>query len=229
MNAYGVFANRAEAGRALAEALKKKALPDPVVLALPRGGVPVAAEIARALNAPLDLVLVRKIGVPYQPELAAGAVVDGAEPEVVLNDDVCAMAGLSREDIDAQAEVELKEIARRAKLYLGDRPRAPIKGRTAIIVDDGIATGASMRAVIHAVRRREPKALILAVPVAPPETLESLQADADEVVCLEAPYPFYAIGLYYRDFHQVPDDEVVRILAELPAGPGDSGPSDRVA
>ncbi len=211
------FANRSEAGRALAEALQKKALEDPVVLALPRGGVPVAAEVARVLEAPLDLVMVRKIGVSYQPELAVAAVVDGSHPEIVVNEEVQSLAGVSRDYIDKQAEVELAEIERRRKLYLAGRQPARIEGRSAIVVDDGIATGTTVRAALRALRRRRPKRLILAVPVAPADTVEALRAEADDIVCLGTPYPFFAIGIFYDDFHQVADEEVVAILASSPA------------
>lgn len=206
------FKNREVAGKALAEAIAAKALPDPVVLALPRGGVPVAAEVARALNAPLDLVMVRKIGVPWQPELAAAAVIDGKDAEIVLNEEVCAEANISRDYIDEAAKEELKEIERRVKLYLKDRPRAEVAGRSAIVVDDGIATGTTIRAVIKALRRKNPKSIILAVPVAPKDAVEDLRGEADDVVCLETPEPFFGISLHYQDFHQVPDEEVVRIL-----------------
>ncbi|MFZ1104878.1 MAG: phosphoribosyltransferase family protein, partial [Hyphomicrobiaceae bacterium] len=164
MKGLKAFASRQAAGRALAGELTKKHLVAPVVLALPRGGVPVAVEIARVLKAPLDLVLVRKIGVPYQPELAAAAVVDGGQPEIVINEDVISLAGLDRDYIDQEAKRELAEIERRRQVYLGGRARVPLEGRTLIVVDDGIATGASIRAALKALRRRGPKALILAVP-----------------------------------------------------------------
>jgi putative phosphoribosyl transferase len=213
MTAYGRFRNRAEAGRALAEVLVDKSLPDAVVLALPRGGVPVAAEVARALQAPLDLVLVRKIGVDYQPELAVAAVVDGEQPEIVVNEEVRALTRVPQDYIDEQASHALAEIERRRKVYLQGRPRAPIQGRTVIVVDDGIATGTTVRAAVRALRRKAPKAIILAVPVAPADTIEALRPELDEIVCLEMPEAFYAIGQYYVDFHQVPDEEVVRLLA----------------
>jgi len=209
------FSDRAEAGRELARELVKRKLADPVVLALPRGGVPVAVEIARALKAPLDLVLVRKIGVPYQRELAAAAVVDGSDPEVVVNDEVMRLAGLGPDYLAEQAKAELAEIERRRHAYLQGRARVPLGGRNLILVDDGIATGASVRAALAALRRKSPASLILAVPVAPRETLEDLRDKVDEVVCLEVPEPFYAISLHYRDFHQVPDEEVVRLLRTL--------------
>jgi putative phosphoribosyl transferase len=208
------FADRRAAGQALAQALAARHLEDPVVLALPRGGVPVAAEIARALAAPLDLVLVRKIGVPYQPELAAAAVVDGGDAEIVTNDDVIAMSGIGRDYLARATERELEEIERRRKVYLGARPRVPLEGRTLILVDDGIATGASVRAALIALRRRGPRALVLAVPVAPADTLALLRPQVDDLICLMTPEPFMAIGLHYRDFHQLSDDDVIRALAQ---------------
>ena len=220
------FQDRVAAGKALAKAVARRKYADPVVLALPRGGVPVAVEVARALRAPLDLVLVRKIGVPMQPELAAAAVVDGGEPEIVVNEDVVELSGITRAYIDEQAKIEIKEIERRRGAYLAGRPRAPLEGRSVIVVDDGIATGASVRAALKALRRKKPKALILAVPVAPSESIEALRAEVDEVVCLETPDPFYAIGMHYRDFHQVPDEEVVRLLAEADAARGGSSKPD---
>jgi putative phosphoribosyl transferase len=207
------FQNREVAGKALAEAVAAKLLPNPVVLALPRGGVPVAAQVARVLNAPLDLVMVRKIGVPWQPELAAGAVIDGEDAQIVLNEEVCAEANIERSYIDEAAKEELREIERRAKLYLKDRPRASVTGRTAIVVDDGIATGTTIRAVIKALRRKNPRSIVLAVPVAPRDAVADLRTEADDVICLETPEPFFGIGLHYEDFHQVPDEEVVKILA----------------
>jgi putative phosphoribosyl transferase len=183
------------------------------VLALPRGGVPVAAEIARALEAPLDIVLVRKIGVPFQRELAVAALVDGSAPEVVVNRDVAESAGIEQSYIDAQAKQELEEIERRRRVYLQGRARAPVEGRTVILVDDGIATGASIKAALRALRRRNPKALILAVPVAPLEAIDELRKMVDEVVCLRMPEPFVAIGIHYIDFHQVSDSEVIELLA----------------
>jgi putative phosphoribosyl transferase len=213
---FGIFENRESAGRALAEALATKTLPDPVVLALPRGGVPVAAEVAKALKAPLDLVMVRKIGVPWQPELAAAAVIDGDDPQVVLNEEVCMLADVSRTYIDEAAKRELEEIERRRKLYLKDRPHPEVAGHSVIVVDDGIATGTTMRAVIKALRRKNPKFILLAVPVAPAETVEALGREVDDVVCSATPEPFYGIGLHYADFHQVPDEEVIKCLDEAP-------------
>lgn len=210
------FSDRTDAGQQLAKALARYRQDKPVVLALPRGGVPVAAEIATALGAPLDLVLVRKIGVPYQPELAAGAVVDGGSPVVVRNEDIIRLAGVSEADFAAIRDRELAEIERRRKLYLGDRAHPALKDRTVIVVDDGIATGATTRAALQATRMRKPEKLVLAVPVAPTETLEKLRAEADEIVCLEDHEQFGAIGLFYSDFTQVEDREVTDILARHP-------------
>jgi putative phosphoribosyl transferase len=208
------FSNRVEAGRKLAQALAAYKDQRPVVLALPRGGVPVAAEIAKALNAPLDLVLVRKIGVPFQPELAMGAVVDGREPLVVRNEDVIELAGIGEAEFAAVRDRELAEIARRRKLYLGDRPHPEIKGHTAIVVDDGIATGATTRAALRAIRARGPRKLVLAVPVAPTQSLQELREEADDIVCLEDYEDFGAIGFFYADFRQISDAEVIDLLAQ---------------
>ncbi len=211
-----LFQNRTEAGRRLAEALLNYKSRHPVVLALPRGGVPVAAEVATALDAPLDLLLVRKIGLPSQPELAMGAVADGEEPTIIRNDDVIELSGISPEDFDAVCKEERAEIERRRKRYLGDRPRSEIKGQVAIIIDDGIATGATTLAAIRAVRKREPKELVLAVPVAPLDTIERLHSEVDAIVCLHTPQDLGAIGFFYRDFHQLTDDDVIATLKRFP-------------
>ena len=210
------FSNRTEAGRKLAEALAFYKGQHPVILALPRGGAPVAAEIATALEAPLDLVLVRKIGVPFQPELAMGAVIDGQEPLVVRNEQVIRMAEINQSEFDAIRDRELEEIERRRKLYLGSRPHPELKGQTVIIVDDGIATGATIRVALRAIRMRKPRKLILAVPVAPTQSLDELRTEADEIVCLEDYDDFGAIGLYYSDFRQISDAEVIKLLALHP-------------
>lgn len=207
------FLDRFEAGRELAKVLATRHFVDPVVLALPRGGVPVAVEIANALKAPLDIVLVRKIGIPYQRELAVAAVVDGDEPETVVNEDVARLAGIPTGYIDAQVKLELEEIERRRKVFLQGRKRAHLNGRTIILVDDGIATGASVRAALKALRRKEPRTLILAVPVAPAETIDELKSEVEEVICLVTPEPFIAIGVHYIDFHQMSDDEVISLLS----------------
>ena len=207
------FENRADAGRQLAQALRHLRDRALVVFGLPRGGVVTAFEVAMALEAPLDVILVRKIGVPQQPELAAGAVVDGEDMQVVVNDDVLRGTGVSRDYVHRQAERELGELERRRQLYVGTRERVPVAGRTAIVVDDGIATGATMRAALLGVRRRQPAHLVLAVPVAPPAAVAALRAEVDEVVCLRAPAFFGAVGAFYDDFRQVSDDEVRELLA----------------
>ena len=213
------FLDRAEAGRKLAQALASYKDRDPVVLALPRGGLPVAAEIAAALGAPLDIVLVRKIGLPVQPELAMGAVVDGDEPVTVRNEDVISEAGVSEREFKAARAHELAEIERRRRRFVGDRRRAEVAGRTAIVVDDGVATGATARAALRAIRKRGPKTLVLAVPVAASDTIEELRGEVDAVVCLEAPRHFGAVGAFYADFRQVEDAEVSAILARFPSEP----------
>lgn len=207
------FRDRAEAGRLLAQELLKRRPARPVVYALPRGGVPVAAPIAAALAAPLDLLMVRKLGVPWQPELAAGSVVDGEQPDLILNPDVVRAARLSEAELQTLAAAELSEIERRRALYLPNRTPISAHNRTAILVDDGIATGASMRAAIAAVRRRTPMRIVVAVPVAARETVRELAELVDEVVCLAAPARFGAVGYFYEDFHQLGDDEVVSLLA----------------
>ncbi len=215
------FYNRSEAGRSLAQALQRYRGQHPVVLALPRGGVPVAAEVSAALDAPLDLVIARKIGVPEQPELAMGAIAEaaeGAEPAVVRNEDVIALVGITDAEFAAVCARERLEIARRRERYLGGRAPIEIAGRTAIVIDDGIATGATMRAALRAVRTHQPKATVLAVPVAPPSALEALRPEVDDIVCLESHEHFRAIGLFYRDFSQVSDEEVVALLARYPIG-----------
>jgi len=210
------FIDRQDAGRQLAEALAAYKTQKPVVLALPRGGVPVAAEIAAALDAPLDLVLVRKIGVPFQPELAMGAVVDGTTPVTVRNEDVIALTGVSERIFAEVRDKELAEIERRRQRYLGARPHPQLAGHSIIVIDDGIATGATTRAALQAMRQHKPKKLVLAVPVAPTETLRKLRDDADEVVCLEDYQDFGAIGYFYSDFRQVTDEQVIEILAQHP-------------
>jgi len=209
------FRDRADAGRRLAEALAGYAGQDATVLALPRGGVPVAAEIAAALKAPLDLVLVRKIGVPFDPELAMGAVADAGTPCTVRNADVIASVGVEEATFEAVRGRELAEIERRRGAYLKGRARAEVEGRVAILVDDGVATGATTRAALLAVREQRPSKLVLAVPVAPAEALEVLRREADEVVCLEPRMFLGAIGAYYDDFRQVSDETVTDMLARF--------------
>lgn len=212
------FANRSEAGQRLAERLLHLKDQNPLVLAIPRGGVPVGFEIARRLGAPLDLLMVRKIGAPNQPELALGAVVDGGRAEIVLNREIVESLGVSEDFIGEAATRELAEIARRRQAYLGTAAPAEVTGRSVIVVDDGIATGASVRAALRAVRRQKPGRLVLAVPVAPPAAVARLRPEVDELVCLATPDPFYAIGLYYADFHQLSDSDVTDILHRIPSG-----------
>ena len=212
-----LFLNRTDAGQRLAKALIRYKSLHPVVLALPRGGVPVAAEVVAALDAPLDLVLVRKIGAPMQPELAMGAVTDGKRSMIVRNSEIIESCGISEREFDAVANEELAEIERRRRRYIGDRARAEVKGQVAIIIDDGIATGATTLAAIQAVRSRKPKELVLAVPVAPLDTVKKLHSEVDAIICLNTPEELGAIGYFYRDFHQVGDEEVVATLKRFPA------------
>jgi putative phosphoribosyl transferase len=207
-----VFGDRKEAGRHLAAELVKLDLHRPAVIALPRGGVPVGFEIAEALNAPLDVVLVRKIGAPGVPELAVGAIVDGGNIEKVIDEQIVATLDVPQAYLDEEIARQAREIERRRKAYLKGRPPADLRDSTAIVVDDGIATGATMRAALLGIRRRAPSRLILAVPVAPPVTIERLRPEADQIICLSMPEIFYAIGQFYRDFHQVSDEEVVALL-----------------
>jgi putative phosphoribosyl transferase len=206
------FKNRQDAGRQLAERLLRYRDERPVVLALPRGGVPVGYEVAVTLDAPLDIVVVRKLGAPGQPELAIGAVVDGDDPQSVLNPDLMRLLDVSEEYLAREVDRQLWEIRRRERLYRGDRPHARVEGRTAIVVDDGIATGASMRAALRGLRRAGPARLVLAVPVAPPDTVEALRAEVDDLVCLSTPEPFMAVGQHYEDFSQPTDEEVIELL-----------------
>lgn len=214
-----LFADRADAGRRLADRLAHEYLPAPrVVLALPRGGVPVGAEVARRLEAPLDLLLVRKIGAPWQPELAVAALVDGAGPTPVVDEEIARATGADAAYIAREATREWHELERRRACYLRGRAPRPLRGATAIVVDDGIATGTTMRAALGAVRRRGAARIVLAVPVAPHDALMRLRSAADLVVCLAEPTPFQSIGTHYADFRQLRDDEVVTHLdAQSPA------------
>ncbi|MBW9052310.1 phosphoribosyltransferase [Rhizobium mesosinicum] len=213
------FNDRIDAGRKLAQALEKYKNDHVVVLALPRGGVPVAVEIARHLNAPLDLLLVRKIGLPMYPELAMGAIVDGSEAIVVRNEHVLRLADVPESSFENAQRREWEEIERRRRRYLGASPRQEVFGRIVIIVDDGIATGATMTAAIRALRQRKPSKIVVAVPVAPLEELAQLNQVADEIVCLYTPAFFEAIGAHYRDFRQLSDDDVVALIKSVPAMP----------
>jgi predicted phosphoribosyltransferase len=207
-----LFQSRAEAGRLLADRLAELAPVRPVVLALPRGGVAVASEVARRLGAPLDLLLVRKIGAPMQPELAIGAICNGEAPILVVNEDILALTGATEQDLLEGERRGLAEIKRRRALYCGDRPPLDVAGCTAIVVDDGIATGATMRAALMALRRRRPEGIVLAVPVAPPEAIALLRPEADRIVCLRESHLPFGIGGHYEDFHQLADDEVIALL-----------------
>ena len=210
---YARFQTRTEAGQKLATRLKSYAnRPDVVVLGLPRGGVPVAYEVAKVLNAPLDICLVRKLGVPGHKELAMGAIASGGVR--VLNYDVVSWLGISGKTIDEVAARELRELQRRDRAYRGDRPEPELHHRIVILVDDGIATGSTMRAAISVIKSQHPAHLIVAVPVAPPQTCQDLKSEVDEVVCLMAPEAFYAIGLWYEDFSQTTDEEVHELLAK---------------
>jgi predicted phosphoribosyltransferase len=205
------FRHRAEAGRRLAEKLDRYAgRPDVLVLALPRGGVPVAYEVAMALNAPLDVYLVRKLGVPGHEELAMGAIATGGVR--VLVPEVMQEAGVSEAAVERVAAHEQRELERRERVFRGDRPPIDVCGRTVILVDDGLATGATMRAAIAALRMQGPTRVVVAVPTAAPTTCEAMRAEVDEVVCALTPEPFYAVGLWYDDFAQTTDDEVRALL-----------------
>jgi putative phosphoribosyl transferase len=216
------FRDRSEAGQALARQLSAyKNQSDVLVLALPRGGVPVAYEVARALEAPLDIFLVRKLGVPGHEELAMGAIASGGLR--VMNDEIVAMHRLSEREIDPVVARETAEIARRERRYRGDHPPEPIQGSIAILIDDGLATGATMRAAVRALRRQQPAKIVVAVPVAAASTCADLREEADEVVCALTPEPFHAVGLWYQDFTQTTDDEVRTLLDRLRQQPSGVG------
>lgn len=210
-----MFNDRKQAGEELAERLAEMQIQNPVVLALPRGGVPVAREIAERLSAPLDLISVRKIGAPSQPELAIGAVVDGDPPIVVMNDDLVSAIGVGPDELKLFTDAKIGELQERRRLYMRGRNPLPLKGRTAIVVDDGIATGASLEAALAGLKHRRPARSILAVPVAPASSLRKFRPLVDELVCLETPEPFHAVGLHYRIFQQVSDEEVISTLSEF--------------
>jgi len=215
------FADRREAGRVLGERLAALAgRPDLLVLGLPRGGVPVAYEVARRLGAPLDVFVVRKLGFPGHEELAMGAIASGGVR--VLNPDVIAY-GVSREEIEDVARREQLELMRRERLFRGDRAPVEVKGRTAILVDDGLATGSTMRAAARALRQQQAGSIIVAVPVAAPSTCAEMEKEADQVVCAATPQPFHAVGLWYDDFTQTTDDEVRALLAQAAAASEQGG------
>jgi putative phosphoribosyl transferase len=207
-----IFRNREEAGRQLAQHLLHLKGTRPVVLALPRGGVPVALPIAEALDAPLDLLLVRKIGAPGQPEFGIGAVVDGHQPEIVVNDDIVRMLRIPEAYVADQAAAELREIERRRAAYLRGRQPTDLRGRTVIIVDDGIATGGTARVALQALGRTGAARRVLAVPVAPADTAQELRGLCDEAVVLDTPAGFGSVGAYYQDFRQLEDAEVIALL-----------------
>jgi len=207
-----MFKDRKQAGKRLAEALLKFKAENPVILAIPRGGVPVAYEVAIALDAPLDIVVVRKLGAPGQPELGIGALVDGDHPQGVLNEEIMAELAVSQDYLDREVARQLKEIRRRQEAYRRGREAEKLEGRTVIVIDDGIATGGSMRAALRGVRRSHPKRLVMAVPVAPQETIDSLRPEVDDVVCLSTPEFFAAIGEFYENFSQTSDKEVTELL-----------------
>jgi putative phosphoribosyl transferase len=210
------FRDRNDAGRQLAALLVAKDLPDPVVEGMARGGVPVAYVVAQVLEAPLDVVVVRKLGHPNQPELGLGAIGEGGVR--VINEGLVEQLRVPPEVIDAVAARELDELERRLRTYRGDRPPVPVEGRTAIVVDDGLATGFTARAAVEVMRRRNASSVVVGVPVGPPGAVEALRMVADDVVCVEVTERFFGISEWYVDFHQVSDAEVARLLAD--AGPG---------
>lgn len=206
-----LFPDRAEAGRRLAELLQDyKEHADVIVLGLPRGGVPIAFEVAQALRAPLDVLLVRKLGVPGHEELAMGAIASGDVR--FINEDLVKTLKISPDAIEQEAAAELKELERREHLYRADRPPLDLRDRTVILIDDGLATGATMRVSANAVRQQQPKQIIAAVPVAAPEICDPTRLEVDEVRCVETPQPFYAVGLWYKNFPQTSDAEVRDLL-----------------
>ncbi|TXK35267.1 phosphoribosyltransferase [Nonomuraea sp. C10] len=212
-----MFVDRHDAGVRLAERVREAVSDENVVVVgLPRGGVPVAFEVARALGAPLDVIVVRKLGVPFQPELGFGAIGEGGVQ--VINAGVVQMAHLTRGEMAGVTEDEQAEVMRRASRFRRDRAPVDLAGRTVVVVDDGIATGGTARAACQVARAHGAGRVILAVPVGPPETIESLRADADEVICLETPADLFAIGFWYRDFTQTTDDEVIELLGRSTGG-----------
>lgn len=212
------FRDRIDAGQALAKKLTQYANRDDVIiLALPRGGVPVAYEVAKVLNAPLDVMLVRKLGVPYQPELAMGAIASGGVR--VLNEQVVRSLGINDDDIEKVAATEAQELERRERAYRGDRPPLQIKDMTVIVIDDGIATGATMRAAVSALQQQHPARLVVAAPTSAQDTYNRLLGEADEVICIATPEPYIAVGLWYEHFDQTSDDEVRDLLEKANTTP----------
>ena len=206
------FRDRSDAGHQLATKLSAVGTDNAVVIALPRGGVPVGAIVAEALGLPLDVILVRKVGAPHQPELAVGAVTDGDEMRLTVNRDIQAELGLSDAAIAELAKRQLPEIERRRETYYRGRTPTPLAGKIVIVVDDGVATGATVNSALRLIREQKPVRLILALPVAPADTISKLKEHADEVICLQTPTPFYAVGAHYGDFSQVSDEEVIALL-----------------
>lgn len=207
-----VFADRHDAGRRLARAIAERHLDDPIVLALPRGGVPVGYEVAKVLRAPLGLLLVRKIGAPGHEEYGIGALVDGDDPQIVLNEEAIAIVDPPPGYVEGEVRRQLAELERRRAVYLGSRKALAVKGRTVVVVDDGIATGSTVTVALKALRKSGAAKVILAVPVAPRDTIVALRREADEVICLSTPEPFRAVGLHYENFGQTTDEEVVALL-----------------
>jgi predicted phosphoribosyltransferase len=219
MAMFTQFRDRRDAGRQLAQALKESGYHGDglLVLGIPRGGVPVADEVASALEAPLDVVIARKLRAPYQPELAIGAVVSGDHLQIV-NEELARETGATPDYLEAEIRHQQAEIERRWRAYRGERPAPEIEGKTVLVVDDGIATGYTFRAALAGLRRRRPARLVAAVPVAPPESLPAVRELADDVVCLQTPALFLAVGVWYEDFSQTTDDEVVEILRRASEG-----------
>jgi putative phosphoribosyl transferase len=217
-----IFADRREAGRVLASKLTEYAgRPDVLVLALPRGGVPVAYEVAKALHAPLDVFLVRKLGLPGREELAMGAIASGGV--LVLNEDLVRNLRIPKPVLEAVIAAEQEELGRRERIYRGDRPPPDVRGRNVILVDDGLATGSTMRAAVAALRKQGPARIVVAVPIGAPETCSEFEREADDVVCAMTPEPFYAVGLWYGDFSQTTDEEVRELLERAANGPASTG------
>lgn len=220
-----MFRDRSEAGRKLAVALRPYAgLPGVIVLGAPRGGVPVAFEVAGALNAPLDVFVLRKLGVPWQEELAFGAIAQGGVR--VIDQSIVKTLGITPEQIEKVAAKELVELERRLRVYRGSRPPLDVRGRTVLLVDDGIATGSTMRAAIAALRKMEPARIVLAVPVAPASTCGLLRRQVDDLICLDSPELFFAISQFYLDFSPVSDEEVTALLGRAPSTASAAGKSD---
>ena len=205
-----IFADRVEAGRKLASELEDYSVKDGIVLAIPRGGVVVGYEIAHKLKIPMDIIIPRKIGAPYNPELAIGAMTE--DGTIILDEKLVDYLNVSEAYIKEESEKQRSEIKRRLKIYRGETPYPNLENRDVIITDDGIATGSTMKAALASVRRKGAKLVVIAVPVSPPSTIIDLKNEADRVICLHTPEPFYAIGMFYKDFTQVNDEEVIRLL-----------------